>query len=438
MPFLTPRLAPKQRRSAFCASSLPFLLALAAQPMLLSLPPAAAASAIAPSATADPLPFPGGQPTMYRFDPARYTPAALRLSVTTPKDGQGLSFVDLTLIPPSGELVGRRVEVGTATLATLLRGLYSQLAKQESLETANPESPARQLHRLLLAPLEESLQRNRVTTLLISADPGLQAVPFAALHDGTSFLGQRYGLSLTPSIGLMPLRVPAPRAVSRQLAVGASRFENLSPLPLVPQELERVERGRAGQTFLDETFTPRVLLEKAGDASVERVHVATHAEFLPGGPARARLYTGSGPIGLTQFAELRQRRQGAPLDLFTLSACRTALGDNDSELGFAGLALQAGARSAIGTLWYVDDVATSAFFVQFYRYLDQGMPKAEALQATRTAMATGAIRLQGDKVIGPDGATLLDRLTTAQQRRIAAGMQHPYFWSGITLLGTPW
>jgi CHAT domain-containing protein len=180
------------------------------------------------------------------------------------------------------------------------------------------------------------------------------------------------------------------------------------------------------------------LLEKAGDASVERVHVATHAEFLPGGPARARLYTGSGPIGLTDFAELRQRRQGAPLDLFTLSACRTALGDNDSELGFAGLALQAGARSAIGTLWYVDDVATSAFFVQFYRYLDQGMPKAEALQATRSAMANGTIQLKGDKVIGPDGATLLDRLTTAQQRRIAAGMEHPYFWSGITLLGTPW
>jgi CHAT domain-containing protein len=66
------------------------------------------------------------------------------------------------------------------------------------------------------------------------------------------------------------------------------------------------------------------------------------------------------------------------------------------------------------------------------------MPKAEALQATRTAMATGTIRLQGDKVIGPDGAVLLDRLTPAQQRRIAGGMEHPYFWSGITLLGTPW
>ena len=79
-------------------------------------------------------------------------------------------------------------------------------------------------------------------------------------------------------------------------------------------------------------------------------------------------------MSMAQFARLRRERQDQPLDLVVLSACRTILGDEDSELGFAGLALQAGARSAIGTLWYVDDVVTSAFFVQFYRFLDQGFP----------------------------------------------------------------
>ena len=95
-----------------------------------------------------------------------------------------------------------------------------------------------------------------------------------------------------------------------------------------------------------------------------------------------------------------------------LSACRTALGDSDSELGFAGLALQAGSRSAIGTLWYVDDVATSAYFLQLYRYLDQGVQKADALRATRQAMATGKVRLQGDKVIGSDGIPPAHRTDT--------------------------
>ena len=144
-------------------------------------------------------------------------------------------------------------------------------------------------------------------------------------------------------------------------------------------------------------------------------------------------------MSLRDFANLRQRRAGsAPLELLALSACRTALGDRDSELGFAGLALQAGARSAIGTLWYVDDVATSAFFVQLYRYLDEGLPKAEALQATRRAMASGLIRLNGDQMLGMGDRPLLSGLTTNQQRRVASGLEHPFYWAGITLMGTPW
>jgi CHAT domain-containing protein len=378
-------------------------------------------------------------PPGFGFDRAAYTPAVLRMSVSSSGGESGTSFVNLTLIPPEGDVVGKRVEVSTPFLAGQLRNLYTQLARQDPLDLDSAEAPARQLDKLLIAPVRDDLERLGITTLLISADAGLQAIPFAALHDGRSFLGERFAFSVTPSLGLTSLAPPsAPETVPRQMAAGASRFERLAPLPLVPQEVAQVERGRGDQRFLDRSFTPEVLLEQAGNPSVKRVHVATHAEFLPGGPEKSRLYTGTGPIGLSKFAELRQRRGGAPLDLFTLSACRTALGDKESELGFAGLALQAGARSAIGTLWYVDDVATSAFFVQFYRYLDRGLPKAEALQATRIAMASGGIRMQGDRVIGPDGTTLLEGLTSNQKRRIAGGLDHPYFWSGISLLGTPW
>jgi CHAT domain-containing protein len=144
------------------------------------------------------------------------------------------------------------------------------------------------------------------------------------------------------------------------------------------------------------------------------------------------------PIPLSDFVKLRRDRQGAPLDLISFSACRTALGDADSELGFAGLALQSGSRSAVGTLWYVDDVATSAYFVQMYRYLDSGVPKAEALQLTRQAFSRGLVRLDGDKVLGPDGQVLIGGLTITQQRRAEAGFANPYFWAGIELLGAAW
>ena len=376
------------------------------------------------------------------FAVEQYRPAVLRLAFSPAKgrtvNPEADAFLDMTLIPPEGQLLGFRTEVSSKQFSQLLRRLYAQLASQELLKVEDPASPARQLDAMLMQPAAEQLRRLRISTLLISAETGLQAVPFAALHDGQTFFGERYGFSLTPSLGLTRLGIQTQPGGSRLLAAGASQFEGLNPLPLVPQELEQITRGKQVGSYLNRDFTPELLIEKAADPAFNRVHVATHAEFVPGGPAAARLYTGVAPMSLRQLAQMRQRRGDAQLDLFTLSACRTALGDADSELGFAGLALQAGSRSAIGSLWYVDDVATSALFVQFYRLLDQGMPKAEALQFTRRAMATGAMKLVKDQVIGATGEVVLSGLTTAQQRRIAGGLQHPFYWAGIQLLGIPW
>ena len=376
------------------------------------------------------------------FDAAQYRPAVLRFGFSEAK-GKTVTpgadaFLDITLIPPDGEVVGFRSEVSSKQFNQLLRKLYSELASQAPLQVSDPASPSRRIEAILIQPAAEQLARQRITTLLISAETGLQAVPFAALHDGNTFFGERFGFSLTPSLGLTKLTPPTMKANSSLLAIGASQFQGLSPLPLVPQELEQITRDKPVVRYLNKDFTPQVLVEKAGDPQFDRVHVATHAEFVPGGPASARLYTGVAPMSLRQLAEMRQRRGDAKLDLFILSACRTALGDADSELGFAGLALQAGSSSAIGSLWYVDDVATSAFFVQFYRFLNKGVPKAEALQLTRRAMASGSIRLVKDQVLGAKGEVLLSGLTSAEQRRIANGMQHPFYWAGIQLLGTPW
>jgi len=207
---------------------------------------------------------------------------------------------------------------------------------------------------------------------------------------------------------------------------------------LVPQELEGIASADRKDELLDAAFTPAAFARTSADPRYQRIHLATHAEFLPGGPSKSQLYSGAGPIPLSTLANIRQQRRGAFLDLIALSACRTALGDSDTELGFAGLALQAGARSAIGTLWYVDDVATSAFFIQVYRYLEQGLPKAEALQATRRDFSGGRVKISGNQLIANEGQVLLTGLTKEQQRRVARGLTNPYYWSGIELLGAPW
>ena len=52
-----------------------------------------------------------------------------------------------------------------------------------------------------------------------------------------------------------------------------------------------------------------------------------------------------------------------------------------TALGLAGVAVKAGVKSVLATLWYVDDEATSLAIREFYRQLKRpGLSKAEALQ----------------------------------------------------------
>jgi CHAT domain-containing protein len=67
-----------------------------------------------------------------------------------------------------------------------------------------------------------------------------------------------------------------------------------------------------------------------------------------------------------------------------LSACETAAGDDQAALGLAGIAVRAGARSALATLWHVNDPASNELVVEFYHQLrNPSTSRAEALQAAQ-------------------------------------------------------
>jgi CHAT domain-containing protein len=84
---------------------------------------------------------------------------------------------------------------------------------------------------------------------------------------------------------------------------------------------------------------------------------------------------------------LRSRRTGEPVKLLTLSACQTAVGDNRSTLGIAGVAVRAGVESALATLWYINDEATVPLIKEFYNQLLQAnISKAEALRRAQMKM----------------------------------------------------
>lgn len=374
---------------------------------------------------------------------APYRPAILQLQRSELPGG----LVQLTaiLLGASGEPVSRSQVLPAAQLQAAIRDFQRQLSRQEWIDPAAGEAPGRRLAAWLLEPLAEEIRASGATALMLAVDRGLQAIPYAALPFEGQPLGERYALSVSPSLGLLDLEAAPAAGDGVLLLAGASAFgPSLEPLPMVPRELGALAGEQPATVLLEEAFTAEALRRRAAEERHRRLHLATHADFQPGQNDSGRLFLRQGSLSLAELAgSLRGRPQGTPLDLITLSACRTALGDERSELGFVGMALQAGARSGIGTLWKVDDAATAAFFVQYYRYLRGGLSKDQALQATMAAFRAGAVRLEGEALVGPrlgaaGAAPLLAVVSAGERRRLAGGLSHPYFWAGMVLTGTPW
>ena len=367
-----------------------------------------------------------------------YKPAVLKLIYTINPTQSDSSFLDTILIPSSGEPAAQRIQIDPKQFTRLLSQFYSQVASLRTIKTSDESAPARRLHEILIGPLDKEIRKRNITTLLISANTGLQAVPFAALHDGEEWFGTRYSFSLTPSLSLMKQHQAGLKISQKALLAGSSTFKGLAPLPMVPQEIEQISKVRAGNTYLNENFTRQLFNSLSENSAVDLVHLSTHAEFLPGGPEKSKIYLGQGSLSVKEFAGIRLSREDNPFELFTLSACRTALGDRDSELGLAGLALQAGAKTAIGSLWYVDDLATTVYFIRFYRLLDQGLPKGEAMRQVRDELANNQIEVRNQSLYDRDGEILIKDLTPSQKRKLKSRLDHPFFWAAPIMLGLPW
>ena len=378
-----------------------------------------------------------------------YNPAILHLQ--RDEHPTGKSRISAILLSAQGAPITISIEVAQANLDGWIRSFQRQLSRR----SAQPQlfkDPAQHLSRILIEPLLPYLREQGITALVMEVDRGLQAIPYAALPTEDGLLGDSYAITLTPSLGLIDLD-PAQRSMLSQpshnrqlLLAGASQFNNgLEPLPMVLQELMAVAQVYPSTLLLNDAFSTASLMDKALSPGLRQLHIATHTDFRPGQNSSGLLYTPKTALSLTELGRhLRSRSSSSPLDLIALSGCVTALGDEQSELGFVGMALQAGARSGLGTLWEVDDTGTAAFFIQFYRYLKFGLAKDQALQATRQAFLRGEVQLQGDRLVGPDQpndtgkTTLVSGLSREEQTLFSQGLTHPYYWAGMVLSGSPW
>ena len=323
-----------------------------------------------------------------------------------------------------------------------------QLADALQTEITNPRrrssfsylDSAQKLYRWLIAPMAAELAALNIDNLIVIPAAGLRSVPFAALHDGKQFLVEKYSLSVMPSLSLTDIRYDN-IADDEILAMGASVFEDKAPLPAVPVELESIAPPSEGKSFLNQDFTLGNLQAQRANRPFGIIHLATHSEFQPGEPKNSYIQLWDTKLRIDQMRQLRWNEP--PVNLLVLSACSTALGDEEAELGFAGLAVASGAKSALASLWEVSDEGTLGLMTEFYRQLRMPrregnlMIKAEALRRAQLQMLRGRVRIQ-DGMLRVEGLPVILTLPPEIVARGDRVLLHPYYWAAFTMIGNPW
>ncbi len=295
------------------------------------------------------------------------------------------------------------IPVTASALTEEIRSFRRMLEKRTTREYL---PHANRLYDWLVRPLENDLRRLHVTTLVFVPDGPLRTIPMSALHDGHQFLIAQYAVAMTPGLDLTDPQ-PINRARVQLLSSGLTKaVQGFPPLPHVAEEVGYIHSLFKGEELLDTNFVAPRIEAELKDGRYTILHIATHGQFATD-VNQSFLLTFDDKLTMTQLEQLvgMFRFRQDPLELLTLSACQTGIGDDRAALGLAGVAVKAGARSALATLWFINDEASSELVSEFYRQLhDTSISKARALQL-------------------------------AQLKLLSEGLyEHPAYWSAFLLL----
>ena len=290
----------------------------------------------------------------------------------------------LLKLPSDRALRHYSVAVSQANVEETLLNLRSEITQPESIATI--EQLSAQVYDWLIRPAKPDLEREQINTLVFVLDGFLKNIPMAALYSGERYLIQDYGIALTPGLELLSPK-PIERQRMRLLFAGVSdTVEGFSPLEAVEVEKEGIEAEIPNTTvLLNQSFTAETLENQIERKTYQVVHLATHGEFSSD---RNGTFIQSSDRKMTMDEINRilstKQSQTDPIELLTLSACETAKGDKRAALGLAGIAVRAGARSTLASLWSTDDQSNAFVMVEFYRQLMQN-PSFSKSQALRQA-----------------------------------------------------
>ncbi|HVF59655.1 MAG TPA: CHAT domain-containing protein [Thermoanaerobaculia bacterium] len=332
-------------------------------------------------------------------------------------------------LPPADELQ-REIERFRQALVRPEHRLHGQL-----------RSSAYALYTVLLAPAADLLGPHH--KWIIAPDGLLHLLPFEALLTAPPdhalplqdqpYVVKGHAIGYVPSAGVLRgLRVNV-EAGANQAADASSFVAFADPIYGGSGSEERSAAAEGGPALpgLPETRREaetiaglypreRVALYLGSEASEEnakaralssarRIHFAVHGHLDEARPELSGLFLSrnarSTEDGILQAYEIFNLEFGA--DLVVLSACETGLGKPLAGEGLVGLSrafFYAGVPSLVTSLWRVADVSTADMMIEFYRRLNEGRDRGEALRA-------------------------------AKLRLMAAGPAHPFYWAPFILVG---
>lgn len=366
---------------------------------------------------------------------------------------------------------------------TVLR--FRQLVQNRLSDLDELKATGKQLYDWLIKPVESELQANNIKNLVFSLDRSTRYIPMSALYDGEKFLVENYRISTVLAANLTKTQTPLSSIASaittpafacgegcrltnrnpedrsatiqrllavakiapkphqpRILGLGVSEaVAGYEALPNVPAELDAIVQQEVsdakgvypGQKFLNKAFDFFSLRDNLADRQI--LHIATHAEFVPGRAYKSFLLLGTGEkLAIPDIEKWLNLRD---VNLVVLSACETALGgaglDGREISGLAYYFLNGGAKTVMASLWRIDDLSTRLLMEQFYENLAKGtitspVTKAEALRQAQLALLKGK----------PNQESSMPSVKKVEIPLInnKSYFSHPYYWASFVLMGS--
>jgi CHAT domain-containing protein/tetratricopeptide (TPR) repeat protein len=344
------------------------------------------------------------------------------------------------LLTTPNAVVPREALIKREDLNALIRAYRKTLSDPNQ----NPLPKAAELYQLLIGPIAEDLRQAGAKTLMLDLDDTLRYLPFAALYDGKQYLIESMSVVMvTEAVRDKLARVPNTNWSVWGLGI-TKGGPGYSALPWVDVELNGITGQHGvleGKVMLDKAFNKDSLRDGL-DQSYSIIHIASHFQFTPGSMDDSFLLLGDG--SRLTLAQIKTQLNFNSVELLTLSACETALGDDGvahhgiEVEGLGAIAQQAGARAVLATLWPVADESTATLMRTLYKeHKEDHVNKAEALRLAQMALLHGTVKAEvvpnGEK----RGLTRVDSSRTAATFKTDpnAPYGHPYYWAPFVLMG---